>query len=113
MFDVNGTFIKEFYNINNAAKFINGVHTCILRCCNGSVLCYKGYIWRYKEDIGSIADAVALYKNSKSTNHKIEVDIDGQKKVFNSISEASRALGISRDTIRKYNSKNNIKWKLI
>lgn len=109
MFDVNGTLIKEFYNINNAAKFVNGAHTCILRCCNGSVLCYKGYIWRYKENIGSIADAVALYKNSKSTNRKIEVDIDGQKKVFNSISEASRALGISRDTIRKYNSKNNIK----
>ena len=41
------------------------------------------------------------------------VDIDGQKKVFNSMSEASRALGISRDTIRKYNSKNNIKWRLI
>lgn len=47
MFDVNGTFIKEFYNITDAAKFVDGVHTCILRCCNGSVLCYKGYIWRY------------------------------------------------------------------
>lgn len=113
MFDVNGDFIREFYNINDAAKFVNGAHTCILRCCNNSVLCYKGYIWRYKEDIGSIGEAVTAYKNSKTTNRKIEVDIDGQKKVFNSMSEASRALGVSRDTIRKYNSKNNIKWELI
>lgn len=113
MFDVNGDFIREFYNINFAAKFVDGVHTCILRCCNGSVLCYKGYIWRYKEDIDSIGEAVTAYKNSKTTNRKVEVDIDGQKEVFNSISEASRALGISRRTIRRYNSKNNIKWELI
>ena len=113
MFDVNGDFIREFYNINDAAKFVNGVHTCILRCCKNEVFYYKGYIWRYKEDANSIGNAVAAYKKSKTTNRKIEVDIDGQKKVFNSMSEASRALGISRDTIRKYNSKNNIKWKLI
>ena len=99
--------------VTDDGKDINGVHTCILRCCNGSVFCYKGYIWRYKEDIDTIGEAVTAYKNSKTTNRKIEVDIDGQKKVFNSMSEASRALGISRDTIRKCNSKNNIKWKLI
>jgi hypothetical protein len=113
MFNVNGDFIREFYNINDAAKFVDGVHTCILRCCRNEVFCYKGYIWRYKEDIDSIGEAVTAYKNSKTTNRKVEVDIDGQKEVFNSISEASRALGISRRTIRRYNSKNNIKWKLI
>ena len=113
MFNVNGDFIREFYNINDAAKFINGVHTCILRCCNGSVFCYKGYIWRYKEDIDTIVEAVTAYRNSKTTNRKVEVTIDGHKEVFNSISEASRTLGVSRRTIRKYNSKNNIKWELI
>lgn len=113
MFDVNGDFIREFYNMTDAAKFVNGVHTCILRCCKNEGFYYKGYIWRYKEGTNSIVEAVAAYKKSKNTNRKIEVDIDGQKQVFNSISEASRALGVSRDTIRKYNSKNNIKWKLI
>lgn len=113
MFNVDGTFIREFYNINDAAKFIDGAHTCILRCCNNKVFCYKGYIWRYKEDADSVMDAVALYKNSKTTNRKIEVYLNGEVKVFNSMSEASRELKISRDTLRKYNHLGDILWKII
>lgn len=113
MFNVDGTFIREFYNINDAAKFVDGAHTCILRCCNNKVFCYKGYIWRYKEDADSIMDAVALYKNSKTTNRKIEVYLNGEVKVFNSMSEASRELKISRDILRKYNHLGDISWKII
>lgn len=113
MFYVDGTFIREFYNINDAAKFVDGVHTCILRCCNNKVFCYKGYIWRYKEDASSVMDAIALYKKSKSTNRKIEVCLNGEVKVFNSMSEAARELKISRDTLRKYNHLGEISWKLI
>ena len=113
MFDVDGTFIKEFYNIHEAAKHINGNHPCLSRCCSGQVFCYKGYIWRYKEDADSVMDAVVLYKKSKSTNRKIEVNLNGEVKVFNSMSEASRELNISRDTLRKYNHLGDISWKKI
>lgn len=113
MFDVDGTFIREFYNINDAARFVDGAHTCILRCCNNKVFCYKGYIWRYKEDADSVMDAVALYKNSKTTNRKIEVCLNGEVKVFNSMSEAARELKMSRDTLRKYNHLGDISWKII
>lgn len=113
MFNVDGTFIREFYNINNAAKFVDGAHTCILRCCNNKGFCYKGYIWRYKEDADSVMDAVALYKNSKTTNRKIEVYLNGEVKVFNSMSEAARELEISRDALRKYNHLGDISWKII
>jgi hypothetical protein len=113
MFNVDGTFIREFYNINDAARFVDGAHTCILRCCNNKVFCYKGYIWRYKEDADSVMDAVALYKNSKTTNRKIEVCLNGEVKAFNSMSEAARELKISRDTLRKYNHLGDISWKII
>ena len=113
MFNVDGTFIREFYNINDAAKFVDGAHTCILRCCNNKVFCYKGYIWRYKEDADSVMDVVALYKNSKTTNRKIEFYLNGEVKVFNSMSEASRELKISRDILRKYNHLGDISWKII
>lgn len=113
MYDVDGTFIREFYNINDAARFVDGAHTCILRCCNNKVFCYKGYIWRYKEDADSVMDAVALYKNSKTTNRKIEVCLNGEVKVFNSMSEAARELKMSRDTLRKYNHLGDISWKII
>lgn len=113
MFNVDGTFIREFYNINDAARFVDGAHTCILRCCSNKVFCYKGYIWRYKEDADSVIGAVALYKNSKTTNRKIEVCFNGVVKVFNSMSEAARELKISRDTLRKYNHLGDISWKII
>lgn len=113
MFDVDGAFIREFYNLNEAAKYIQGKHTCILRCCCNKVFCYKGYIWRYKEDVDSIADAIRQYKKSKTTNRKIEVRIKGQIKIFNSISQASKELGISRDTLRKYNHLGDILWRKI
>lgn len=113
MFDVDGVFIREFYNLNEAAKYIQGKHTCILRCCCNKVFCYKGYIWRYKEDVDSIADAIKQYKKSKTTNRKIEVKIKGQIKIFNSMSQASKELGISRDTLRKYNNLGEISWKII
>lgn len=113
MFYVDGAFIREFYNINDAARFVDGAHTCILRCCNNKVFCYKGYIWRYKEDADSVMDAVALYKNSKTTNRKIEVCLNGEVKAFNSMSEAARELKISRDTLRKYNHLGDISWKII
>lgn len=113
MFNVDGAFIREFYNINEAAKYINGRHTCIARCCCNKVFCYKGYIWRYKEDVDSIADAIRQYKKSKTTNKKIEVKIKGQIKIFNSMSQASKELGISRDTLRKYNNLGEISWKII
>ena len=113
MFDVDGAFIREFYNLNEAAKYIQGKHTCILRCCCNKVFCYKGYIWRYKEDVDSIADAIRQYKKSKTTNRKIEVRIKGQIKIFNSMSQASKELGISRDTLRKYNHLGDISWRKI
>lgn len=113
MFDVDGAFIREFYNLNEAAKYIQGKHTSILRCCCNKVFCYKGHIWRYKEDVDSIADAIRQYKKSKTTNRKIEVRIKGQIKIFNSMSQASKELGISRDTLRKYNYLGDISWRKI
>ena len=71
------------------------------------------YIWRYKEDSDTVMDVVALYKKSKSTNRKIEVNLNGEVKVFNSMSEVARELKISRDTLRKYNHLGDISWKII
>nr|DAN97132.1 MAG TPA: Intron encoded nuclease repeat motif [Caudoviricetes sp.] len=39
-----------------AAKAINGSHTHIGECCRGKLKSYKGYIWKYKEDIVSTSN---------------------------------------------------------
>lgn len=112
MFDVDGTLIREFYNVYEGAKFVGGNHPCVSRCCSGQVFCYKGYIWRYKDEADTIADAVIAYQRAR-TNRKIEFSIKGEKRVFNSMAEAARELHISRDTMRKYNHLGDISWKII
>lgn len=51
-FDLNGNFIAEFSSTGQAAKAVGvkaGSH--IGECCRGKIKTYKGYIWKYKEDI--------------------------------------------------------------
>ena len=39
-----------------AAKAIKGVHSHIGECCRGKIKSYKGYVWRYTDDIVSPID---------------------------------------------------------
>ena len=53
-YDLNGKFIMEYPSTGIAAKAIgvnSGSH--IGECCRGKIKNYKGYIWRYVEDIVS------------------------------------------------------------
>jgi hypothetical protein len=49
MLEPDGTLVREFRNMNEAAKYISGNHSCISRCCSGKIHTYKGKIWKYKE----------------------------------------------------------------
>ena len=39
-----------------AAKALNCNHSHIGECCRGKIRTYKGYIWRYAEDIVSTSN---------------------------------------------------------
>lgn len=43
-----GTLIREWDNIREAARTLNVSHSNILACCNGRQKSCKGYVWRYK-----------------------------------------------------------------
>ena len=83
------------------------------RICVEITCCASGYVWRYKEDSDTIMDAVKQYQSAKTTNRKIEVMVNGEIKVFASMSQAARELKISRDTLRKYNHLGDKKWRII
>lgn len=55
-YDLNGKYIMTYPSTGIAAKAINGSHTHIGECCRGKLRSYKGYIWRYKEDIVSTSN---------------------------------------------------------
>lgn len=47
---LDGEFVKEWDSISECEK--NGFHRkCIRNCCNGKQKLYKGFIWRYKEEV--------------------------------------------------------------
>jgi hypothetical protein len=53
-YDLKGKFIMQYPSTGTAAKAIGvkaGSH--IGECCRGKIKSYKGYIWRYAEDIVS------------------------------------------------------------
>lgn len=52
-YDLNGKYIMTYPSTGVAAKAIHGKHSRIGECCRGKIKTYKGYIWRYVEDIVS------------------------------------------------------------
>ena len=52
-YDKKGKFINKYESTGIAAKAIGGVHSHIGECCRGKIKTYKGFVWRYAEDIVS------------------------------------------------------------
>lgn len=50
-YDLNGKYIMTYPSTGIAAKAINGGHCHISECCRGKIKTYKGFIWRYTDDI--------------------------------------------------------------
>lgn len=52
-YDLNGKFITSYPSTGIAAKAIHGNSSHIGECCRGKIKSYKGFIWKYIEDIVS------------------------------------------------------------
>ncbi len=55
-YDLKGKFIQNYPSTGIAARAINGVNSHIGECCRGKLKQYKGFVWRYAEDIVSPFD---------------------------------------------------------
>lgn len=51
-YDLNGKFINKYSSASQAARSL-GVnnHSRISECCRGKIKTYKGFVWKYSEDI--------------------------------------------------------------
>ena len=112
MFDVDGTFIREFYNVNDAAKYIGGNHPCVSRACSGQSITYKNKIWCYKGDEDIVLLKVQKHRDSNNF-HRVEIVYPDKVVIHDTISSACKELGISRDTFRFNIGKqiNGISWR--
>lgn len=52
-YDSDGKFINSYQSTGIAARSIGGNSSHIGECCRGKIKTYKGFVWRYAEDIVS------------------------------------------------------------
>lgn len=94
-YDYNGNVIKEYNNINEAAKELNTSKQSISRCCRGELVTSCKSIWRYE------GDAFDKYKIDKKRNINIDksviqIDINGDIiNEYKSCKEAQNKLKIT------------------
>ena len=50
-YDKNGKYITSYPSTGIAAKAVGGSNSHIGECCRGKIKTYKGFVWRYVEDI--------------------------------------------------------------
>lgn len=100
-FSIDGVFINEFESIQKASYFTNVGETQIGRVCS-KIANYKtagGFIWKYnnEKDIFKIEE-----HNKKQCKKVIQYTLDVKNiQTFNSMTEASKKLKISKSSIWK------------
>ena len=52
-YDLNGKYINEYESINQAGRSLGITSSHIGECCRGKIKSYKGFVWRYFDDIVS------------------------------------------------------------
>lgn len=117
MFSLDGTLVKEFLSVTDAANYIQEQTTNISACCSGKISFVKGYTFRYKKDF-----TIFKYRESNrgtlNLEHLEKCRILTSKKVtcnniiYNSISEAERINNIPRGTLSWY-IRNNKAYKTL
>ncbi len=55
-YDLKGKYIITYSSTGQAARAIGGKSSHIGECCRGKIKSYKGFVWRYAEDIVSTSD---------------------------------------------------------
>lgn len=96
-YDLNGNFIREYKNFNEAAININSSKSALCNCLKGKTNSCAGYKWSY-------ANSSILKQPKKSWNGKKIGQFDKNNnliKIYNSAVEASRETGISNTSIGK------------
>lgn len=113
-YDLKGNFIAEHITAKKAGENTGKNSTSIIKCCNGQIRKYSGYIWRYKKGYirKKIKGVTEIIKKPV-----IQMDLDGNFIAeFESINEAKRATGASEinrccKKNSHYKSSGGFKWK--
>lgn len=95
-YDLNGNYIQTFDTVADAARQM-GVHRkAISSCCKRDRPSCKNFLWRYEGDEPPIDYVHELKKRRQIKQYDLNEKFI---KIFNSISDAAKTLGISRSAV--------------
>lgn len=118
-YDLNGTFITTYNSIKQAAEAINGNEVAIKDAANrmGSS---SGFLWIKENQNITIEEVLKIYRE-KMNKRTVKVSQYDKNNVFiktyDSLAEASRAIGVKPSSIRKAINREgmckNYYWKIV
>lgn len=102
-YDFDGNLVKKWNSLDEIENELNISHTGICQCASGRIPSIKGRIWSYielsKEEISAINEKRIAGKShrAKKVNHYND---EGELiATYNSVTEASEKVGVSKQTI--------------
>lgn len=100
-YTLNGYYIKTWKSMSEAARAYGGQASSIVSCCKGRHKTYKGFIWKYPEDILTNEEVVErnskIFKNVKRITR---YSLDGSFiQAYDNVHEASLDTGIKESYI--------------
>lgn len=98
-YDYNGNVIKEYNNINEAAKELNASKQSISRCCRGELISSVNSIWRFE---GDAFDRYNTKKKRKVSKNKTILQIDINGDIINEYKSCKEAQNILKITNGSY-----------
>lgn len=105
-YNLDGSFVKEYSGVREAGRELGINWRHIARCCAGDRKRHGIHQWRYKDDATPV-EIIAKPTPNKLLQKKNGVVI----KLFNSVTEAGRELGINRKMITECCRGNKAEYK--
>lgn len=101
-YDLKGNYINHYLTVKNASQMTNTQESGIIRCAKGEIKHSNSFIWKY----GFLGETIpqkikGLNINTKKGISKkiIYIDKNNNQIIYNSLSEAARKTGFSRNKI--------------
>ena len=120
-YDLEGNFLKEYESASEAGRQAGLDCSSISKACRKKKGCSGNFQWRYKEDMPNKDNITKYICEYDHNSIKVkQFDLDGNFiAIYNSISEAARALGIKKSSVSsinkvckgKVNSAYNYQWR--
>ena len=96
-YDIDGNFIQNFLSIADAARFVNGAHSNIIKVMQGKLNIAYGYRWSYIQT-DKLEKIMTNHTGASKKIYQYDLNYNFIKN-YSSSKEAARALGKSQGNI--------------